>query len=423
MSSAILLFAVFFLLIIIGVPIGYAIGVSALVSIFSAGVNPVIFITSSLAGSNSFTLMAVPFFMLAGNLMATGGVAKRIVNFVNSFFGYVTGGLSIVTTVACMFFGAISGSAVATTSAIGAFMIPEMEKHGYDKDFAATLAAAAGSVGVIIPPSVPFVIYAVAVNTSVKDLFLAGIIPGIMMGIAMIIVCVITARRHDWRGNTGRPSLRMVCKTFKEGFFALLMPVIILGGIYGGIFTATEASVVSVVYCVLVSMFIYREMTLRDLYNTVRDMVGLCGVTMFMMGFANAFSYYLSLERIPNAIAEVFLRVSENPIIVLLMINILLLIVGCVVDNIPATIILSPILLPVVEQLGMSPITFGVVLTMNLAIGFVTPPYGIDLFVASAVSGVPLEKLCKRVLPFILSLLVVLMLITYVPWFTTCFLA
>lgn len=201
------------------------------------------------------------------------------------------------------------------------------------------------------------------------------------------------------------------------------MPVIILGGIYGGIFTATEASVVSVVYCVLVSMFVYKELTLDGLYKAVRDMVGLCGVTMFMMGFANAFSYYLSLERIPNAIAEVFLNVSDNRIIILLMINILLLIVGCVIDNIPATIILAPILLPVVESIGVDPITFGVILTMNLAIGFITPPYGIDLFVASAVSGVPIQNLCKRVLPFIGVLLIVLTLITYVPWFTMGFIS
>lgn len=422
MGSALVLFGLFFLLIVIGMPIGYSIGISALIAVLSGNVNPIIFITSSLAGSNSFTLMAVPFFMLAGNLMATGGVAKRIVNFVNSFFGYITGGLAIVTTVACMFFGAISGSAVATTSAIGSFMIPEMEKHGYDKDFAATLAASAGSVGVIIPPSVPFVIYAVAVNESVKDLFVAGVLPGIMMGIAMIVVCILTSHKNGWHGQEGRPTLREVWRTFRDGFWALLMPAIILGGIYGGAFTATEASVIAVVYCIVISMFVYREMTPRDLYQAVKNMVGLSGVTMFMMGFANAFSYYLSLERIPNTIAAAFLSISSNPFVILLLINLLLLIVGCVIDNIPATIILAPILLPVVEKLGMSPVTFGVLLTMNLAIGFVTPPYGIDLFVASAVSGVPIERMCKKVTPFIFALLVVLMLITYIPWFTLCLL-
>ena len=366
------LFGSFFILLLLSVPVGHAIGISGLLSfLICTDYSPMVFIKSSLSGTDSFTLLAVPFFMLAGNLMATGGIAKRIVNFADSLLGWMTGGLSIVTTIACMFFGAVSGSAVATTSAIGSFMIPEMEKKGYDKDFSAALAAAAGSVGVIIPPSVPLVIYGVAVNASVKDLFTAGILPGIMMGIAMIIVCVITSRKHGWKGDAKRPEPKKVWKAFKEGFWALLMPVIILGGIYKGIFTPTEASVVSVVYCIFVSMFV---------------------------------------------------GISHNKFVILLMINILLLIVGCVIDNIPATIILAPILLPVVKAIGMSPITFGVMLTMNLAIGFITPPYGINLFMATAVSGVPMDAMMKRIGGLLVSLLVVLMVFTFVPWFTLGFL-
>lgn len=417
------LFGSFFILLLLSVPIGHSIGISALLTfLLCTDYSPMIFIKSALGGSDSFTLMAVPFFMLAGNLMATGGIAKRIVNFADSLLGWMTGGLSIVTTVACMFFGAVSGSAVATTSAIGSFMIPEMEKKGYDKDFSATLAAAAGSVGVIIPPSVPLVLYGVAVSVSVKDLFTAGILPGIMMGVAMSIVCVITSKRHGWKGDAKRPQLKLVVKTFKDGFFALLMPVIILGGIYGGIFTPTEASVVSVVYCIVVSMFVYKEMDVNGLYKAFRDLVGLCGITLFMMGFANAFSYLLAIEQIPASMTALFLSVSSNRYVILLLINILLLIVGCVLDNIPATIILAPILLPVVKTLGMSPVTFGVMLTMNLAIGFITPPYGINLFMATAISGVPMEAMMKRIVGFIIALLIVLMLITYVPWFTLGFL-
>ena len=243
-----------------------------------------------------------------------------------------------------------------------------------------------------------------------------------MMGVATIGVCIYYSQKNKWGGTEGRVSLKNVWKAFKDGFWALLMPVIILGGIYGGIFTATEASVVSVVYCVIISIYVYKEMTWKQFLNTVTDTVSLNGTTSFMMGFASAFSYYLTLERIPNAIAESFLSISSNPIVILLMINILLLIVGCVVDNISAAIILSPILLPVVEQIGMSPITFGVMLTMNLAIGFITPPYGIGLFVASAVSDVSVEAMCRKVLPFIGVLLIVLALITYVPWFTLGFL-
>lgn len=418
------LFGSFFILLLLSVPVGHAIGISGLLSfLICTDYSPMVFIKSSLSGTDSFTLLAVPFFMLAGNLMATGGIAKRIVNFADSLLGWLTGGLSIVTTIACMFFGAVSGSAVATTSAIGSFMIPEMEKKGYDKDFSAALAAAAGSVGVIIPPSVPLVIYGVAVNASVKDLFTAGILPGIMMGIAMIIVCVITSRKHGWKGDAKRPELKKVWKAFKEGFWALLMPVIILGGIYKGIFTPTEASVVSVVYCIVVSMFVYKEMDLKGLYKGFLGIVNLCGITLFMMGFANAFSYFLTIEQIPNRLTELFLGISHNKFVILLMINILLLIVGCVIDNIPATIILAPILLPVVKAMGMSPTTFGVMLTMNLAIGFITPPYGINLFMATAVSGVPMDAMMKRIGGLLASLLVVLMLITYVPWFTLGFLS
>lgn len=418
-----ILFGSFFLLLLLSVPIGHSIGISALLTIvLCTDYSPMIFIKSALSGTDSFTLLAVPFFMLAGNLMATGGIAKRIVNFADSLLGWLTGGLSIVTTVACMFFGAVSGSAVATTSAIGSFMIPEMEKKGYDKDFSATLAAAAGSVGVIIPPSVPLVIYGVAVNASVKDLFTAGILPGIMMGIAMTAVCLITSYKHGWKGDAARPEFKNVWKTFKEGFWALLMPVIILGGIYGGVFTPTEASVVSVVYCILVSMFVYREMDVKGLYKAFADLVSLCGITLFMMGFANAFSYLLAIEQIPVLLTDLFLSISSNRYVILLLINVLLLIVGCVLDNIPATIILAPILLPVVKTLGMSPITFGVMLTMNLAIGFITPPYGINLFMATAISGVPMEAMMRKIVGFIISLLIVLMLITYVPWFTLGFL-
>lgn len=417
------LFGSFFLLLLLSVPIGHSIGISALLTIvLCTDYSPMIFIKSALAGTDSFTLLAVPFFMLAGNLMATGGIARRIVNFADSLLGWMTGGLSIVTTVACMFFGAVSGSAVATTSAIGSFMIPEMEKKGYDKDFSATLSAAAGSVGVIIPPSVPLVIYGVAVSVSVKDLFTAGILPGIMMGIAMIAVCIITSRKHGWKGDAKRPDPRIVWKTFKDGFWALLMPVIILGGIYGGIFTPTEASVVSVVYCVIVSVFVYKEMTVGGMYKALLDLVSLCGITLFMMGFANSFSYLLAIEQIPGILTDLFLGISSNKYVIFLMINVLLLIVGCVLDNIPATIILAPILLPVVKTLGMSPVTFGIMLTMNLAIGFVTPPYGINLFMATAISGVPMEAMMKKIVGFIIALLIVLMLITYVPWFTLGFL-
>ncbi|MDR1966552.1 MAG: TRAP transporter large permease [Synergistaceae bacterium] len=420
--SGIILFALFFGLLLI-VPVGYAIGIATLLSmIFCTSIPLETFTQTSVSGANSFTLMAVPFFMLCGSLMTTGGVAKRIVNFVNTLFGALTGGLAIVTTVACMFFGAISGSAVATTSAIGSFMIPEMRKKGYDDGFSGAVAAAAGSVGVIIPPSVPFVIYGVVVSCSISDLFKAGIIPGILMGVALMIVCYALSKNRGYEGTGHVCTAWEVWASFKDAFFALLMPVIILGGIYSGVFTATEAAVVAVVYCIVVSVFVYREMTWKQVYEAFSSVVEINGVTLFMMGFTVMFASYLTLENIPSSIASFIMSISDNKFIILLIINFFLLLVGCVIDNIPATIIFAPIFLPVVAKLGMSPITFGVMLTMNLAIGFVTPPYGICLFMVSAISEIQMGEMMKNMVGFLIALLVVLALVTYIPFVTMCLL-
>jgi C4-dicarboxylate transporter DctM subunit len=416
--SGIILFGIFFLLLLV-VPVGYAIGIATVVSMALRTSIPLeTFAQSSVTGANSFALMAVPFFMLCGSLMTTGGVAKRIVAFVNTLFGAVTGGLAIVTTVACMFFGAISGSAVATTSAIGSFMIPEMRKKGYDDGFSGAIAAAAGSVGVIIPPSVPFVIYGVVVGCSISDLFKAGIIPGILMGLALIVVCYMTSQKRGYSGTERAATASEVWGAFRDAFWALMMPVIILGGIYSGVFTATEAAVVAVVYCIIISVFIYKEMNWKQVYEAFMSVVEINGVTLFMMGFTTMFATFLTLENIPGTIANFILSISGNKIIILLVINIFLLLVGCVIDNIPATIIFAPILLPVVTKLGMSSVTFGVMLTLNLAIGFVTPPYGICLFMVSAISDISMGKMMRNMLGFLVALLIVLMLTTYVPFIT-----
>lgn len=414
-----LLFGSFLLLIALGMPIGYAIGLATLITILS---DPIIALNTiaqtSITGVDSFPLMAVPFFMLAGNMMSCGGISERIIHLCECLFGRLSGGLSIVTIVACMFYAALSGSAVATTSGIGSFMIPAMDERGYDRGFAASITAAAGSIGVIIPPSIPFVIYGVSVNCSIGDLFIAGFLPGIMMGVALIIMSLIYCKKKGYGGDGNKVTGKDIWVAFKRSILALLMPVIILGGIYTGIFTPTESAVVACVYCILVSCLVYREMKLKDLYNAFVDTMVVNGITTFMVGLSMGFAVLLNLKGIPATIADFMLGITDNKILILLMINIFLLIVGSMIDNIPATIILAPILLPIVTQVGMDPITFGIMLTMNLAIGFVTPPYGINLFVASAISKVPMLSMMRTTIWCLISLLIVLMLVTYVPAFT-----
>ena len=416
------LFGSFLALIFLGMPIGYAIGLATLLGVAVDPIVPFTTLTQNcVTGVDSFPLMAVPFFMLAGNLMSCGGIAERIVHLCDVLFGRFSGGLSIVTIVACMFYAALSGSAVATTTGVGAFMIPSMADRGYDKGFAASVTAAAGSIGVIIPPSIPFVIYGVTVNCSIGDLFKAGVLPGVAMGVALIIMSVIYSKKHGYGGDKTHYTLKEVWRAFYRAIFALMMPVIILGGIYSGIFTPTESAVVACVYCIIISGFVYREMSLKGFYDTMRETVCVNGLSTFMVGMSMAFAVYLNVEQIPATIAAWMLGITSNKILLLIMINIFLLVVGCLIDNIPATIILAPILLPIVTQVGMDPVTFGIMLTMNLAIGFVTPPYGINIFVASAISHVSMGKMMKTTVLCLISLLIVLALVTYWPAFTLCF--
>lgn len=420
--EALFLFGSFIVLIVLSVPIGYAVGISTAITLFFFADIPLVMVTqNAVAGCDSFPLMAIPFFILAGSLMSTGGVAKRLLDFANMIFGYFTGGLAMVTTVSCMFFAAISGSAMATTSAIGTFMIPAMKERDYDTGFAASLTAAAGTIGVIIPPSIPFVIYGVVVNTSISDLFIAGFIPGVLMGVALLATSYILAKKYGYKGTGHFPKAKEVLVSFKEAIWAILAPTIVLGGIYAGVFTPTEAAVIAVVYSAFVGAFIYKELTWKLLYKSLFDTILINGITTFMVGFSMAFAGYLSIQQIPTAIADAIMTITTNKILLLLIINLFLLAIGCLIDNIPATIILSPILLPIVTQIGMSPITFGVVITMNLAIGFVTPPYGINLFVASAVGKVSIGSMMKYMKFFLLALIIVLMITTYIPA-TTMFL-
>lgn len=416
------LFGSMLITIAIGVPIGYAIGVSVCITLATVSDIPLsLVIQNAVEGLDSFPLMAIPFFILAGLLMTHGGIAKQLIQFFNIFVGRLTGGLGMISIVTCLFYGAISGSAMATASAIGSFMVPEMNEEKYNLGYSAALIAAAGTIGIIIPPSVPFVIYGVVTGTSIGDLFIAGVIPGFLMAFALMVVNYFISRKNGYHGSTEKITVRGSLKVTRKSIPALLSPIIVLGGIYSGIFTPTEAAVVSVVYSLILGIFVYKLLDRKNIYKSFYDTMVINGITTFMVGLSMAFAAYLSVSQIPTRITVFLLTVSDNPVIILILINVFLLIVGCLIDNIPACIILAPILLPVVEQCGMSPIQFGVVMTLNLAIGFVTPPYGSNLFVMSAIAHCPVDKMFKSLIPIIGSLIVVLAIVTYIP-FTTLFL-
>lgn len=400
----------------ISLPIGISLGLSTVIAlIFMTDIDTVMVAQTAFASLDSFTLMAIPFFMLAGNFMRYGGISKRLLDLADHIIAFVTGGLGAVTTLTCMFFAAISGSGPATVSAIGSFMMPAMKEKGYDPGYSAALTAAAGTIGVVIPPSIPFVIYGVVTGTSIGSLFLAGIIPGILMGLALMVTNYRTAKKNGWLGSGQRPKLRSVGKATKNAFWALMSPVIILGGIYGGIFTPTEAAAVSCVYTFVIGKFVYKELDMKKLIDCLKDTVLLAGATSFMIGLSSGFAFLLTMKQVPNTVAEALLSVSDNKIVILLIINVFLLIIGCFIDNISSCTILAPILLPVVVALGVDPIHFGIIMTMNLAIGFITPPYGANLFIASAVGNTPMESIIKRVWPLILTITVVLILTTFIP--------
>jgi C4-dicarboxylate transporter DctM subunit len=417
--EAILIFTILIVTIMISVPIGITLGISTAIAMFlTSDISLMMIAQKSVTGLDSFPLLAIPFFILAGAMMTNGGISRRIVNLADSLVGFITGGLSMVTVLACMFYAAISGSGPATVSAIGSFMIPSMKERKYDAPFAAAITAASGTIGVIIPPSIPFVIYCIVAQASIGDMFLGGVIPGIIIGIALMTVCFFTAKKRGYVSNTERPTLRSVGKAFKEAIWALMVPVIVLGGIYGGIFTPTEAAVVSVVYSLIIGLFVYKELDFKKIFECLRVSGLINGATEFMIGVSMAFASYLALAQIPAHISSWLLNLSSNPVVILLAINILLLILGCFVDNIAAVIILTPILLPIVTSIGIDPIHFGLIITVNLACGFISPPYGINLFVASAISGESIERISLAIIPSFLAMVFCLMLFTYVPVLT-----
>ncbi|QTP54978.1 TRAP transporter large permease [Billgrantia sulfidoxydans] len=409
-----LLFVLFFAFMLLGVPIALAIGASTLLALNAQGVPLMVVTQQMFQGINSFALVAVPMFILAGDLMAQGKVSEKLVDFADSLFGFLKGGLSIVSVGAGMFFAAISGSGAATTAAVGSSLVPELKRKGYDPASAASLIAASGTIGVVIPPSVPMIIYAVIAQQSVSKLFLNGIVPGILMGIGLAAIAIVQAYRRNYpRGTALSPAT--IWRTFKGASWGLMTPVIILGGIFSGIFTPSEAAVVAVNYALLVSLFVYRDLSLADVYRILIRSAITTAVIMLVIATSAVLSWTLSSWQVPGAIAQAVLSLSTNPYVIMLLVVAVILLTGVFIETASALIILTPVLLPLVGQLGIDPIHFGIIIVMGLAIGMITPPVAINLYVASSVTQLPLERITRAILPYLLGLIAVLLLVVYVP--------
>lgn len=411
----VVLFISFFILLFLNVPIAVCLGASAVIAMCMDGGAALMAVPQAMFTSvNSFSLMAIPFFILAGNVMATGGISKRLVNFANLLVGGIRGGLAMASILASMIFAAISGSCPATTAAIGSIMLPEMEKNGYETDFAAATVAAAGTVGQVIPPSVPMVTFCVLAGCSVGTLFKTGILPGILMGAVMMIISYIYAVKHNIVPVKEKKSVRQVLHVLLDSLWAILMPVIILGGIYSGIFTPTESAAVAVIYGVLVGVFVYRDLKLKDIVKILNDSAAGTAVIMLIMATAGAFSWILTSERIPQLVASTLLGLTTNKYVLLFLFNIVLLIAGCFLNPSAAVILLTPIMLPVLTAVGASPYLVGIVMIVNLAVGQITPPVGSCLYVACNIAHIKLEPLVKAIMPYIIALIATIFAITYI---------
>lgn len=412
--TGIVLFGIFLILTILNVPIAVSLGVSSIITMIIFDIQLSTVSSIFYASTSSFTLLAIPFFVLTGVLMERTGISERLVSFAQKLTGHFTGGLGIVTVVTACFFAAISGSGPASVAALGAILIPAMTRNGYSLGTSSALVATAGGLGIVIPPSIALIVYGVIAEQSISKLFVAGIIPGILMGLSLIVTIVFIAKKDGVQPLPKVPA-KEIWRDFLSASGGLLTPVIILGGIYGGFFTPTEAAVVAVFYSLFVGMFIYKKISLKDLPEIIVDACVTTATVMFIIGMASMFAYIISVQGIARDVSEVILSVTSDTVLILLAFNIILLIAGAFIDAASAMYIFLPIMLPILIELDVNLIAFGIVITVNLAIGLVTPPVGINMFVASGISGVSIREISVKVIPFIIASIIVLLLLTYIP--------
>lgn len=417
------LFGYFIVLCALGVPIAISLGLATLGTVICADTLPIEYLSqTAFTPIDNFPIMAIPFFIAAGVFMGEGGLSKRLLALADEMLGGLYGGMALTTVATCMFFGAISGSGPATVAAIGSLTIPAMIERGYDKFFSGAIVAAAGAIGVMIPPSNPFVVYGVSAQVSIGDLFVGGIVPGILTGLVLMTYSYFHSKTMGWHGEKRNRTFASVGKAFWDSKWALMVPVIVLGGIYGGFMTPTEAAAVAAFYGLIVGLFLYRELNFKSLMKCCVEASETSATIIVLMAMATIFGNIMTIEDVPGTIARAILGFTNSKIFILLIINVLLLIVGTFMEALAAIVILTPILLPIVTGVGVSPLHFGIIIVVNLAIGFITPPVGVNLFVASGISGAKLSSLSKSAVPMIGLMILVLLLITYVPSVPLCLL-
>ncbi|TFB89686.1 TRAP transporter large permease [Cryobacterium levicorallinum] len=422
MEGLLALLVILFALLLTSAPIAVAMGLTSFIYFYFFTAIPLTQVPERLFNAlNAFPLMAIPFFIVAANLMSRGGISKRLIAASNALVGQFRGGLAMTAVLACMFFAAISGSSPATVVAVGTLIIPAMIKSGYGKDFSTGLVTTSGSLGILIPPSIPLIVYGISTEQSIGDLFVAGIGPGIMAGIGLLILAVVISRRRKY--GMGLNAIRMSkyerFTALRDASLSLFLPIFVLGGIYTGIFTPTEAAAMAVFYALIVSIFVYKEIKLKDLPSILMASARTSSMVMFIVASGILFSFVLTAERIPGQVSEALLASELTPVMFLIMVNVLLLVVGMFMETSSAILILAPVLLPVAMELGVDPIHFGIIMVLNLEIGMMTPPLGLNLFVASGLTGMNILRVAKAAMPSVGVLLIALVIVTFVPQLST----